>query len=216
MLRRLSFANFKSWAKADLEFGRITGLFGTNSSGKTALIQFLLLLKQTKDTTDRAISLELNGPYVGLGAYRELIHRHAENKTLSWSLQFELDKELSLVDPSGKRTATIARSSDLQIDSAVSPRGEEAVSTRLTYRVGDVAFSLSRKGEGERFSLKATGSDFQFERTRGRPWELPRPVKSYAFPDQARTYFQNASFLSDIEAAYEEQIDHIYYPIFTI
>ena len=36
-------------------------------------------------------------------------------------------------------------------------------------------------------------------------------MKSYAFPDQARTYFQNASFLSDIEAAYEEQIDNIFY-----
>ena len=36
-------------------------------------------------------------------------------------------------------------------------------------------------------------------------------MKSYAFPDQARTYFQNASFLSDIEVAYEAQIDKIYY-----
>ncbi len=211
MLRRLKFENFKSWAAADLEFGRITGLFGTNSSGKTALLQFLLLLKQTKDATDRAISLELNGPYVELGVYRDIVHKHAEEKTLCWSLLFELDKELALMDPSGRRTATIARSRELELQSAVGARDEAAVSTKLTYRVGKMNFSLARKSEGERFSLTAEGNDFQFERTRGRPWELPRPVKSYAFPDQARTYFQNASFLADIEAAYEEQIDHIYY-----
>src|SRR5262249_49499488 len=35
-----------------------------------------------------------------------------------------------------------------------------------------------------------------------RPWGLPGPIKGYAFPDQARTYFQNAAFLADLEAAY--------------
>jgi predicted ATPase len=41
--------------------------------------------------------------------------------------------------------------------------------------------------------------------------EASSPVKSYAFPDQARTYFQNASFLSDLEAAFENAHDNIYY-----
>ena len=59
MLTELRFTNFKSWAKADVTCGRLTGIFGTNSSGKTSLIQFLLLMKQTKDATDRANSLEL-------------------------------------------------------------------------------------------------------------------------------------------------------------
>jgi predicted ATPase len=59
--------------------------------------------------------------------------------------------------------------------------------------------------------LKATGSGFKFVRTPGRAWQLPGPIKSYAFPDQARTYFQNASFLADLEAAYEQQLDSIYY-----
>ena len=75
MLRRLAFQNFKSWPKAEIEFGRITGLFGTNSSGKTSLIQVLLLLKQTKNATDCGLSLDLNGPYVELGVYRDIIHK---------------------------------------------------------------------------------------------------------------------------------------------
>jgi hypothetical protein len=73
-------------------------------------------------------------------------------------------------------------------------------------------FTLAPKGPGEGlFELSSKGGAFRFVRTQGRPWQLPGPVKSYAFPDQARTYFQNASFLSDLEAAYERQIDQIFY-----
>ena len=42
MLKTLHLENFKSWATADLVFGKITGLFGPNSSGKSSLTQFLL------------------------------------------------------------------------------------------------------------------------------------------------------------------------------
>lgn len=212
MLQRLAFQSFKSWPEVDIEFGRITGLFGTNSSGKTSLIQFLLLLKQTKDATDRRISLEFNGPYVGLGVYRDMIHKHTKDQPLSWSLEFKLAKDLALFDPSGKRTATITRSRDLKIESEVRPRDQNAICTRLLYRLGNMTFSLTPKGTSDsEFELDSQGGDFRFVRTQGRPWQLPRPVKSYAFPDQARTYYQNASFLADIEAAYEEQIDNIFY-----
>ena len=61
MLKNLTIENFKPWEKADLIFGSITGLFGTNSSGKTSLIQFLLMLKQTKDNTDRALDIDFGG-----------------------------------------------------------------------------------------------------------------------------------------------------------
>lgn len=212
MLRRLEFQNFKSWPKADVEFGQITGLFGTNSSGKTSLIQFLLLLKQTKDATDRKLSLDLNGPYVKLGVYRDIIHQHEEQQPLSWVLKIERAKDLVLVDPGGARTATIARSRELQIESEVSARDQSAVARKLVYTLGDMTFSLVPKEISQTdFELSAVGGSFHFVRTQGRAWQLPGPVKSYAFPDQARTYFQNASFLADIEAAYEEQIDNIFY-----
>lgn len=212
MLVRLKFQNFKSWPEADLKFRPITGLFGTNSSGKTSLIQFLLLLKQTKDGTDRGISLEFNGPYAQLGVYHDIIHQNDEDRHLSWSLEIRTAKDLVLVDPSGKRSEIIARSRDLVVESEVRALDERAVSTRLTYSLGDITFSLVPKTEGKRnFELLAEGTDFWFVRTQGRAWQLPGPVKSYAFPDQARTYFQNASFLSDLEVAYEEQIDNIFY-----
>jgi hypothetical protein len=36
-------------------------------------------------------------------------------------------------------------------------------------------------------------------------------VKSYAFPDQARAYYQNAEFLASLVASFEEQMDRTYY-----
>jgi hypothetical protein len=198
MLRKLAFNNFKTWDRAEIKFGKITGLFGTNSSGKSSLIQYLLLLKQTKEATDRAISLELNGPYVKLGAYRDLIYQHDDTRSLDWQLSFERKKDLILVDPSGKRTESFVRGREISVSGQVSPTEEGAVSNFLRYEIGSVNFMLAAKSRGDKaFELTSEGSDFKFVRTTGRVWQLPGPIKSYAFPDQARTYFQNASFLSD-------------------
>src|SRR5579864_3761885 len=60
MLTKLSFQNFKSWRDTgDIRLAPITGLFGTNSSGKTSIVQMLLLLKQTAESPDRAQVLNL-------------------------------------------------------------------------------------------------------------------------------------------------------------
>ncbi len=62
MLNRLKLENFKAWREVDLKLGKVTGLFGTNSSGKSSLLQLLLLLKQTRNATDRGLVLDLGGP----------------------------------------------------------------------------------------------------------------------------------------------------------
>lgn len=212
MLDRLKFTNFKTWPRAELDFGKITGLFGTNSSGKTSLIQFCLLLKQTKEATDRGETLALNGPFVNLGVYHDLVHNHDDSRKLEWELTFSRDKELLLVDPSKKRTEAFAKGKQIKVESRSGSKDGTLKAEYLGYTLDRMKFSLSQKSTGgAEFELVAEGSDFKFLRTQGRAWQLPGPIKSYAFPDQARTYFQNASFLSDMEAALEKQLDSIYY-----
>ena len=72
MLNRLMLENFKAWREADLTFGKVTGFFGTNSAGKSSLLHLLLLLKQTRNATDRGIVLDFGGPghMVNLGSAR--------------------------------------------------------------------------------------------------------------------------------------------------
>ena len=39
MLNHLEVTNFKAWRKLEMQFGKVTGLFGTNSSGKSSVQQ---------------------------------------------------------------------------------------------------------------------------------------------------------------------------------
>jgi len=99
----------------------------------------------------------------------------------------------------------------------VRERRGEPFTTRLAYEFGGATFSLAAKnGKETEFHLKFQnnsdeGTGFRFIRQQGRPWTLPGPIKSYAFPDQAKTYFQNSSFLSEFERKYENLMDRIYY-----
>ncbi|SOX53828.1 hypothetical protein MAAFP003_2504 [Mycobacterium ahvazicum] len=211
MLRRLSFTNFKSWPRVDLSCGRVTGLFGPNSSGKTSILQFLLLLKQTKEATDRLLSLEMNGDYVELGAIRDAIHRHDENLAIETSISFERTAQLVLPDPSDPRT-DLAADNTFTLASRTVVEKQVARTVQLAYTLGGHEFGLRPGPKANEFRLTYQGEGpFRFVRTQGRAWRLPAPIKNYAFPDQARTYYQNAQFLSDLEAAYEQALDGIFY-----
>ena len=211
MLRNLHVENFKTWRKLDIDFRQITALFGTNSSGKSSAIQFLMLLKQTKEATDRSISFDFNGPYVKLGDYTDVVHGHNNETRISWSLAIELDDPLTIQDPSTNRVTALVRSKRFSLAGQVRWSSFGAQSTFVQYELGDQSFSLAPRRDEGSFDLKASGSDFKFVRTPGRAWQLPGPIKSYAFPDQARTYYQNASFLADMEAAFEQQLDKVFY-----
>ena len=108
MLKHLEVNNFKAWRRLDMELGKVTGLFGTNSSGKSSVLQFLLMLKQTKDATDRGLVLDFGGPnqLVNLGTYESIVHRGDEARQTStgrWIGSFPEPLILDRVDPAGRR-----------------------------------------------------------------------------------------------------------------
>ena len=89
MITSLSLENFKSWRKLDkTRFAPITGFFGANSSGKSSILQFLLILKQTVELKDTAVTLFLGDRHsrVELGTYRDIIFRHDTSQSLRWHL----------------------------------------------------------------------------------------------------------------------------------
>lgn len=76
MITYLRVQNFKSWKDSrEVRLAPLTGFFGTNSSGKSSLLQMLLLLKQTIGT-DEILFFGGEGSLVNLGSFREAIHRH--------------------------------------------------------------------------------------------------------------------------------------------
>ena len=78
MLNRLDLENFKVWRQLSLPLARVTGLFGGNSSGKSSILQFLLMLKQTKNASDPKVVLHFGdragGDFVELGSFRDIVH----------------------------------------------------------------------------------------------------------------------------------------------
>lgn len=214
MLERLKFENFKAWRKADLRFGKVTGFFGTNSSGKSSILQLLLLLKQTRNATDRGLVLDFGGPgdMVSLGTFADVVHRHDERERMSWVLRWTLPKKLKIDDPVNSPANSLFKGSRLQTRCEVGLRQARLWPYQLAYRFDGVVFRLRpRTDEGTKFELTHDSEQFEFRRSVGRAWPLPHPIKTYRFPNETRSYYQNADFLGDFELAYENLMDSIYY-----
>ena len=130
MIEKLSVKNFKSWADLPaLEFGKVTALFGANSSGKTSLIQLLLMLKQTAVALDkRVLNFGSAHDLVDLGSYEDLVYGHKLDLDLGFSLTWSpVDNDLfnaSMRVPCDRITLTVA----------FGYLGEQVVVKRLSYR----------------------------------------------------------------------------------
>lgn len=211
MLNRLHFRNFKAWREADLEFAKVTGFFGTNSAGKSSLLHFLLLLKQTRNATDRGLVLDFGGPneIVNLGGFEDVVHRHDSGERIRWHLDWTLRDTLRIDNPLGAEPMWEGKT--LQTRCEVGTRQRQLWPFELTYRFDDTDFSLTpKRGSPTRFELVTDGG-FQFVRNRGRPWPLPHPIKTYLFPSESRIFFQNTDFLGEFELEYENLMDSIFY-----
>ena len=91
MLERLKLANFKGWQQIELELAPITVIFGTNSSGKTGILQSLLLLKQSARGFDPRQHINFGGgdrDYTDFGSYQDLVYKHDEDRSVSLSLSW--------------------------------------------------------------------------------------------------------------------------------
>ena len=214
MLNRMTLENFKAWRRADITFGKVTGFFGTNSAGKSSLLQFLLLLKQTKNATDRRIVLDFGGSadMVNLGSFKDVIHRRADEGRIRWFLDWTLPQSLKILDPMIRTKKLLFTSDRLSTQCEVGLRQARLWTYHLAYRFADLEFRLqSQQGAVEQFKLETDSQDFRFVRTQGRAWPLPHPIKTHLFPSQVRNYYQNSVFLSDFELEYENLMDSLYY-----
>ena len=215
MLTKLSLQNFKSWEVIqDMHLAPITGLFGTNSSGKTSVIQFFLMLKQTVDSPDRAQVLNMGDErsLVSLGTFRDVIHQHTEPGHLNCRFSWTLAKEIKIRDPEQKNVMLFT-GKEMEFGVEITENGAgRVIVNKLEYGFGGYDFRLKRKSEKEgKYELSAYPDTFRFQRTRGRAWDLLAPVKCYGFPDRAKVYYQNGGFLADLELSFEQMFSRIYY-----
>lgn len=221
MLARVRLKGFKSWRDTgDVALRPITAFFGANSSGKTSLLQALLLLKQTAESSDRTLALNFGGhkARVHLGSFLDAVHGHKARGTLDIALDWRTDSPMVITDPNdGGRV--VVESDRLGFQTRVGRKnGTQGASTyvkEMTHHVGGARFGMRRRSGGKSgYELRAEGndgSDFRFVRVPGKARTLSAPVKCYGFPDQARAYHLNAGFVADLEFALENRLARTYY-----
>ncbi|MYH82908.1 DUF3696 domain-containing protein [Candidatus Poribacteria bacterium] len=95
MITHIRVKNFKSWRDSDIvRLAPLTGFFGTNSSGKSSLLQMLLLLKQTVGK-DEILFFGNEKSLVNLGNFQEVIHEHELGNELYLGLSCKLNHTVS-------------------------------------------------------------------------------------------------------------------------
>lgn len=83
----LGINNFRAFKDHKFNLKRVNILIGENSSGKSSLIKFLLMLKQTMETP-KEVNLSLNGELVDLGNYKEVIYYHKIKNHITFDFTF--------------------------------------------------------------------------------------------------------------------------------
>jgi predicted ATPase len=222
MITKLNITNFKSWrTTGDIKLSKLTGFFGTNSSGKTSLLQHLLLLKQTTESADRSQVLDFGNEksYLELGTFKDLIINHDITKALEFEIDWHLENPFKIEDPEKKGVNLFAGSDlGLKADIRQTPKGRVFVES-ISYSFDHFKFQMQKKKKDEyKYKLSAEplnhddkNRKFSFARTPGRAWDLPAPIKFYGFPDQVKAYYKNAGFLSDLQLKFEELFSRVYY-----
>lgn len=222
MITRLRLTNFKAWKELEVRFATVTGVFGANSAGKSSLIQFLLLLKQTRDATDRRIVLDFGVPDspANLGTFPDVVHGRDTAADISWELVWTLPERLKIEAQSADRQPVEFTGEEMETGCTVglSDAGKSPTlfTRNLIYRIGDHSFvyeSASGTDNKSVYELQVRSDrDFKPLRVWGRqPSRISPPVKAHVFPAQLKRSYQNADFLSDLELAYEDLMDRIYY-----
>ena len=215
MFTEMRVRNFKSWQDTGpIRLAPVTAFFGTNSSGKTSLLQALLLLKQSAESVDRRQVLNLGDgrSLVSLGLMTDVMHKHDPQATLEFALSWRddnLTQDLGSVVPEVALGPSVNYSfiTQIMLDRYNRPYVQE-----LGYTGDGIEIKYARRGRrGYNLTAGINGQADYLKRHRGRPSEFPPPLKYYGFPDESFTRFQNADFLSLFEVSLQRLFDGIFY-----
>jgi len=212
MINYLHVKNFKSWRDTGkMKFAPLTGFFGTNSSGKTSIIQLLLLLKQTVESPDRNSVLNTGDEHslIDLGTFFDLIHGHEIENKLQFMLSWDIPQTIKIKNPE-KLKEDLFNIVELSFNASIL-YDKLPVVENFEYSFDVQSFRMERKSNGKNNKYDLTSSEYKAKRYQGRVWPLPSPVKCYGFPDEVTGYYQNVGFLSRFVLAFEELFKGIAY-----
>lgn len=215
MFTKMRMTNFKSWKDTgDVRLAPLTGFFGENSSGKSSLLQMLLLLKQTTESLDRNLVLKTGTAqegYINLGTPQEITHRDEKNMSflIEWEPQSEgTKKPIVIPAPDSGRSLSLDK---IEFETQIHAETRQIYLSQFRYRhEDDFEAALNRLQDGG-YAISVTLDGQEAQRPMGRPQVRMRPQKCYAFSDEALRFYQNSEYLNDIVLSFEQQFRELYY-----
>jgi Uncharacterized conserved protein len=91
MITKLKITDFKAHHDTSLSLGTLTLLTGINSSGKSSILQTLLLLRQSFRKGRLSTGLDLNSPLCDIGKGIDALYRSSQNEVISFVLESNTD-----------------------------------------------------------------------------------------------------------------------------
>lgn len=204
MIKKLRIKNFKCWQDTgDIRLAPLTLLFGTNSSGKSSIGQFLLMLKQTAEKGDRKSAFYLGSggkeSSLQLGAFKDIAYHHDTKRQIEFSYAWELPERVSVDDTHAMKKYFY---DEAVFSAQVAFREKSAIPyvKKMHYELQnggepsiDVDLELAADGD---YKLKS--ETYRFVRSHGRAWNVTNTVRFYGFPDEVNTYYQNSQFVHEL------------------
>ena len=204
--------NFKSWRETGpIRMAPLTGFFGANSSGKSSLLQMLLLLKQTAESNDRNLVLNtgsIQTGYVNLGTAHEITFGDASDMSFSVAWALNSRPELAIPIPGRSKSLTI---DNLSFETDIHAETKNIFVKSLKYWQDEkFSVAMDRKGNN-RYTIRVSVNGSEPRRPSHRPRVLMRAEKCYGFSDEALLYYQDTSYLRSLEFAFERHFQNLHY-----
>lgn len=200
MFTRLKLTQFKAWKDTgDIALKPITMVLGTNSSGKSSLIQSLLLLKQTAQSPDRTVHLNFGGDEINdlfnFGSFDDVLNQSAQHPR-QFTISFDFN-----------RSGTEDRVSSGTFECVYGKTSSGSVAIQsLALQTGERAFKAVRRERGAYSILLDRETQ---PRMKGRSFA---PERSIAFPaDVIAALDIDGQLVEDLSLAIRRELVNINY-----
>lgn len=196
----------------------ITLFFGANSSGKSSIGQFLMMLKQTVESSDRKAVFYPGGKNspVQLGSYQEMVFRRKPKRKISFEYQWDFEDVLKFKNPLLPGKTYSGGTLNFKAIVGLSEKDNYTpILDNLKYKLIDknnsiLSISMNRRS-GPKLEYEIIAEKYELIRQQGRAWAPRSPTRFYGFPSEVVAYHQNADFVQELNLRHEELFRSIYY-----
>lgn len=234
MFKHLRIQNFKCWEDTGIiEMAPITLFFGANSSGKSSIGQFLMMLKQTVEAHDQEAVFYLGGEnsVVQLSSYEEMVFQGNLESSIIFEYQWSPnhDSDLTLRNSSNPHESFSGDGLAFQAEVDVQdPKSPIPSIHEFKYKLinknekPEFSFGMKRKkrtysGQEERYYVVKSPFDLKL-REGSNPYyfhnDIPftSPVNFYSFPRNVTSIFKNTeNFSTTFHYEHEEFFSSLFY-----